>query len=86
MRIFVTILRNCLPATEVVWALPEIELGNGNGTSHFTIAKLLASISGTVPLESEEWGLEDYLLEVGGYECIHYMPAEKLLKDGDHVV
>lgn len=82
MRIFLTILRNCLPATEVVWSLPDSESSNGQ----FTIAKLLSQVNESIPLESEEWGLEDYVVEVGGFECLHFQSAKKLLSEDDHVV
>lgn len=50
-----------------------------------------------VPLETEpnllgdnrssgQWGLEDYVVEVAGSECLHFMEVEGLLRDGDVVV
>jgi hypothetical protein len=86
MRIFLSVFRNGLPPIDIVWAVPEVELGNGNGTSLFTVAKLLTQVNETIPLESETWGLEDYAVEVRGYECLHFMPVEKVVKDEDQVV
>lgn len=60
-----------------------------------TIAQLLEDINEVIPLESGEgaarqgpgqWGLEDYVVEVNGYECLHFMEVEGLLRDGDEVV
>lgn len=33
-----------------------------------------------------QWGLEDYVVEVNGFECLHFMEVEGLLRDGDEVV
>lgn len=36
--------------------------------------------------EIGQWGLEDYVVEVNGFECLHFMEVEGLLRDGDEVV
>jgi hypothetical protein len=33
-----------------------------------------------------QWGLEDYVVEVQGHECLHYLHVDGLLRDGDDVV
>ncbi|KAK2796835.1 hypothetical protein FQN50_009396 [Emmonsiellopsis sp. PD_5] len=33
-----------------------------------------------------QWGLEDYVVEVQGSECLHFMGVDGLLRDGDEVV
>ena len=33
-----------------------------------------------------QWGLEDYVVEVQGFECLHFMEVDGLLRDGDEVV
>jgi hypothetical protein len=33
-----------------------------------------------------QWGLEDYVVEVGGFECLHFMEVDGLLRDGDELV
>jgi hypothetical protein len=83
MRVFLTILRNGLPPSEIVWALPEPET---SPSGIYTIAKLLKEINECIPLESDHWGLEDYVVEVGEFECIHYQSARRLLKEDDHVL
>jgi hypothetical protein len=35
---------------------------------------------------SGQWGLEDYVVEVAGSECLHFMEVDGLLRDGDEVV
>ncbi|QMW46206.1 hypothetical protein G4B11_009661 [Aspergillus flavus] len=62
----------------------------------YTIAQLLEDVNEVVPLETEpalfdsefsgQWGLEDYVVEVGGSECLHFMEVEGLLRDGDEVL
>jgi hypothetical protein len=69
---------------------------NGGGG---TIAQLLEDVNEVVPLETEGggnigddsecgglWGLEDYVVEVAGFECLHFMGMNGLLRDGDEVV
>ncbi|KAE8146740.1 hypothetical protein BDV25DRAFT_143423 [Aspergillus avenaceus] len=62
----------------------------------YTVAQLLEDVNEVIPLETEpalfdnefsgQWGLEDYVVEVGGSECLHFMEVEGLLRDGDEVL
>lgn len=71
---------------------PNLAFANGG----YTVAQLLEDVNEVVPLETEpsmfdpefsgQWGLEDYVVEVGGSECLHFMEIEGLLRDGDEVV
>lgn len=74
---------------------PNAAFGN-NGC---TIAEFLEDVNELVPLETGsgisagrsdelggQWGLEDYVVEVNGFECLHFMEVEGLLRDGDEVV
>ena len=72
---------------------PNALFANGG----YTIAQLLEDVNEVVPLETEpnlfgdshssgQWGLEDYVVEVGGSECLHFMDVEGLLRDDDVVV
>jgi hypothetical protein len=68
------------------------------GGGGYTVAQLLEDVNDVVPLETADtsvglndeicgqWGLEDYVVEVGGFECLHFMEVESLLRDGDEVV
>lgn len=67
-----------------------------------TVAQLLEDLNEVVPLETAvdgdngtlgendelggQWGLEDYVVEVDGFECLHFMHVDGLLRDGDEVV
>jgi hypothetical protein len=81
MRLGLTILRHRLPVTEILWALPQEQ--NNPLT---TVSRLLAQIDEIIPLESEHWGLEDYVVTVDGFECLHFQTVGNVLKDGDNVV
>ncbi|KAE8351873.1 hypothetical protein BDV28DRAFT_11032 [Aspergillus coremiiformis] len=71
---------------------PNALFANGG----YTIAQLLEDVNEIVPLETEpalfdsecsgQWGLEDYVVEVGGSECLHFMEVEGLLRDGDEIL
>ncbi len=63
----------------------------------YTIAQLLEDVNEVLPLETQvrdvdsqcgggQWGLEDYVVEVEGFECLHFMEVDGLLRDGDEVV
>lgn len=89
MRIQLTVLRHTLPPTRILWTAshrspPNTGLNLG-GVASGTISHLLEDVNEVVPLESEEWGLEDYAVEVGGYECLHFQEVGLVLKEGDEV-
>lgn len=72
--------------------MPNALYANGG----YSIAQLLEDVNEVIPLETEQqlfddessgqWGLEDYVVEVGGSECLHFMEVEGLLRDGDEVL
>ena len=62
--------------------------GNVGGGAGTTISQFLEQVNEVVPLESEDWGLEDYAVEVGGFECLHFAElggAQGVLREGDVV-
>lgn len=56
----------------------------------FTISRLLSNVNDVVPLESAEWGLEDYAVEYrdgeDGFECLHFQVVSDILKESDQVL
>lgn len=65
--------------------------------SAYTFAQLLGDVNEVVPLETSpdhveyqegggQWALEDYVVELMGSECLHFMEVDKLLRDGDELV
>ncbi|KAK9414479.1 hypothetical protein SUNI508_11189 [Seiridium unicorne] len=82
MRLRLVVHRNGLPDANVVWPVP---LENKP-----TIAKLLEQVNEILPLESTDWGLEDYAVELKGndgssFECLHFQPLQSVLKEDDQV-
>ncbi|KAI0133973.1 hypothetical protein BJ170DRAFT_608143 [Xylariales sp. AK1849] len=83
MRLRLVVRRNGLPETNVIW---PVALGNDP-----TIAELLEQVSNILPLESGEWGLEDYAVELRShdgstFECLHFQLVQGVLKEDDQVL
>ncbi|KAL3465153.1 hypothetical protein BJX64DRAFT_253263 [Aspergillus heterothallicus] len=72
--------------------VPNALYANGG----YTVAQLLEDVNEVIPLETEprlfedessgQWGLEDYVVELGGSECLHFMEVDGLLREGDEVL
>ncbi|ETS81170.1 hypothetical protein PFICI_06172 [Pestalotiopsis fici W106-1] len=82
LRLRLVVRRNGLPETNIIWPVP---LENKP-----TIAKLLEDVNQILPLESADWGLEDYAVELKGsdgvyFECLHFQPVQSVLKEDDQV-
>lgn len=82
MRLCLRIFRHGLPATSLLWTV-----GNDIAATPETIsiAQFLEKVDEIVPLESDDWGLEDYTVEVHGFECLHFQDVNTVLRDGDEV-
>jgi hypothetical protein len=80
MRIRLCVERNTLPAANVLWPVTEDE--NGAKT---TVARFLTQVDRVLPLESAEWCLEDYVVQIDGFELLHYQNLSDVLKDDDRV-
>lgn len=83
MRLRLTVQRNGLPDTSILWPTPEHPSP--------TIADLLDSVNESIPIQAGDWGLEDYTVELRsasgkGYECLHYQRVSDVFKDDDEVV
>lgn len=82
MRLRLTVRRNGVPEVKLMW---NVELD-----ADFTISRLLASVNDVVPLESAEWGLEDYAMEYkdgeDSFECLHFQVVRDILKEDDQVL
>jgi len=82
MRIRLSINRYSLGTTKIWWDTTSVNEGRP-GT---TISMLLESVNEVCQLEAENSGLEDYVVEVGGWEVLHFQGVEGLLREGDEVV
>ena len=83
LRLHLSIRRNALPAVNVV--LP-FSVDNSP-----TISKLLEQVNEVILLESGEWGLEDYVVELRNpegelFECLHFQLVKDIIKDGETVL
>ncbi|KAK2008245.1 hypothetical protein LZ32DRAFT_685542 [Colletotrichum eremochloae] len=83
LRLRLVVRRHGVPDVKLLW--------NATADEDLTFSKLLAQINEVVPLESGEWGLEDYAVELkdpsgDAFECVHYHLVSKLLKDDDQVL
>lgn len=76
MRLRLQVLRHQLPPTRLLWKAQS---------QSQTVAELLGELNDFVPLEAEGWGLEDYAVQVGDFECLHYQTLNDILKDEDQV-
>jgi hypothetical protein len=79
-RIKLKVQRNRLPDVDILWPVKEHE-----DHQQCTVAKLIADVHQAIPLESGDWSLDQYVCEVGGYECLHYAFVSDIIKDGDAV-
>ena len=68
---------------QVLWKTEALR-SNQAGHETSTVAQLLEQINEVIPLEAEDWGLEDYAVEVDGFECLHYCSLS-ILKEDDRV-
>lgn len=83
IRLRLTIRRHGLPEVKLLWPCTASE--------DLTVAKLLANVNDIIPLEGEQWGLEDYSVELndgrgGSFECLHFQQVQKVLKQDDQVL
>lgn len=87
MRLRLIVRRNGLPDSHILWSSTGLNsTPSSSSNTKTTIAEFLHEIDDVIPLESEDWGIEDYVVEVGGFECVHYSALESLLKEDDEVV
>ncbi|KAL9006870.1 MAG: hypothetical protein Q9188_000401 [Gyalolechia gomerana] len=85
MRLHLIIQRNALPPVHILWITGALGPLYSAAGKELTISQLLEQVNDIIPLESGEWGLEDYIVEVGGFECLHFLEAGQVLKEGDEV-
>jgi hypothetical protein len=81
MRLRLHILRNDLPAVKVMWNTTSLKPGVDE-----IVSNLLNSINDIIPLEGSSWGLEDYVVELGGFEVLHFQEISAVFKEDDEVV
>ncbi|KAL6714041.1 hypothetical protein ACLMJK_008535 [Lecanora helva] len=85
MRLQLTIQRQSLPAVQILWTVAPTRPPLAAAGSSITVSQFLEQINDIIPLESGEWGLEDYAVEVRGFECLHFSELGQILRDDDEV-
>lgn len=86
MRLQLSVRRHTLPVIDILFSTRSLNPDPATSNPGATIAQLLQDIHDVVPLQNDDWGLEDYAVEVNGYECLHFAPYESVLRDNDQVV
>lgn len=81
MRIRLTVQRHKLEPVDLLWTISEDLYKSHN----HTISRWLSEVDEVVPLEADEWGLEDYVVHVQGFECLHFKKTGDVFREGDHV-
>ncbi|KAH7358727.1 hypothetical protein B0T11DRAFT_285054 [Plectosphaerella cucumerina] len=83
LRLRLQVRRHGLPDVNLLWNAPT--------GPDSTISKLVEKVNEVVPLESADWGFEDYVVELRSadgtsFECLHFQQVDKVLKDEDQVI
>ncbi|KAG7407632.1 hypothetical protein Forpe1208_v012848 [Fusarium oxysporum f. sp. rapae] len=83
IRLRLVIRRHAIPEVRLVWPCVA--------NDDLTVARVLALVNEVVPLESGDWGLEDYVVELydgkgDSFELLHFQPVGKVLKEDDQVL
>ncbi|KAF5973849.1 hypothetical protein FBULB1_8080 [Fusarium bulbicola] len=83
IRLRLVIRRHAVPEVKLVWPCVA--------NDDLTVARLLALVNEVAPLESGDWGLEDYVVELydgkgDSFELLHFQPVGKVLKEDDQVL
>ncbi|KAI1453560.1 hypothetical protein F4805DRAFT_363882 [Annulohypoxylon moriforme] len=82
MRLRLVLRRDEFPEVRLIW---NVSLENDP-----TISKLLEKVNETIPLEIEQRGLENYVVELHdndgtSFECLHFQTVRSVLKPDDRV-
>lgn len=83
LRLRLVVRRHALPEVRVVFA---VQLDTDP-----TIANLVEQVNEIIPLESNDWGLEDYVVELRdsnghGFDCLHFQQVSAILKNDEEVL
>ncbi len=85
MRLRLIVQRHGIPPVQILWTVAPTRPPLAAAGSSITVSQFLEQVNDIIPLESEEWGLEDYAVEVGGYECLHFQELGQVLKSDEEV-
>lgn len=82
MRLRLQIHRNQLPAVKLLWETTEWVKPDSDPI----VSSLLAAINDVFPLDGPSVGLDDYVVEVDGYEVLHFQDLKTAFSPDDTVV
>ena len=85
MRLQLTVQRHGIPPVQILWTVTPNRPPLASAGSSITVSQFLEQVNDIIPLESEDWGLEDYAVEVKGFECLHFSELEQILNEEDEV-
>ena len=85
MRLQLTVQRHTFPPVKVLYNVGAAQPTSSTAVGSLTISQFLEQVNEVIPLEAEHWGLEDYAVEVKGFECLHYTELSQVLKEDDEV-
>ncbi|KAK8173376.1 hypothetical protein IWX90DRAFT_426784 [Phyllosticta citrichinensis] len=80
MRLKLTVKRHKLPSIDLLWAVT-----NDRSKKASTVAALLEEVNAVIPLETEDWDLDDYVVELGDFEALHFQNITSIFTNEDHV-
>jgi len=83
LRLRLVVRRHALPEVRVVFPV-KIDTDP-------TIANLLEQVNEVIPLESNDWGLEDYAVELRdssghAFDCLHFQQLSLVLQNDEEVL
>ena len=85
MRLSLIVQRHGLPSVQILWRTDCFLSRQASSGTDSTISQFLDQVNDVVPLEAEHWGLEDYVVEVKGFECLHFADLCQILKEDEEV-
>ena len=85
MRLQLTVQRHTFPPAKVLYNVGAAQPTSSTAVGSLTICQFLEQVNEVIPLEAENWGLEDYAVEVKGFECLHFTELHQVLKEDDEV-
>ncbi|MCJ1280959.1 hypothetical protein MMC26_000277 [Xylographa opegraphella] len=89
MRLQLTVSRQGMVSVYLLWDPIALRPNRTEDGANITIAQLLDQINEIVPLEAADWGLEDYVVEVNGFEYLRLRKISgrhQISWDGKHLI
>lgn len=84
MRLRLIIQRPELPPVKLLW---DTESSFSTSDARL-VSTLVSRVNDVFPLLFDNTGLslDNYVVELDGFECLHFQPVDKVFRDGDEVM